>query len=509
MAACDRSRASPERNSGFEWKAVSSTVEDRQAIEDEVAGSLMYSPVRSTTITIEEQSSMPSSVKAVFGRYSRQVGTLFTLCILGVIGYLGHHTGWSLSFDHGHEQSPHPKRHTAHPSVPVHDTNPLCVHYKSPEAIAKSGITTVPAAHSELSEYVQANGTVGYHQRRVARLSSRVTGTVWRIDKHLGDAVRSGDVLLIIEAVDVGRMKAEFLSELIATEMNEETLQRLEQIPGAVAERQIRQARAELRASRVRLLNAEQALVNLGFKVRMEEFEKLPETKRAEVIHFIGLPKEMADQFDPDTTTSNLVPIFAPFDGVIIGGDAGLGEVVEPAKHLIQIADIGRMWINLEVQKEDVPKLKVGQPIEFQVDGIVEPMKSQIDWISTQVNEETRTLRVRAEIENRVVHPDEPSETGQRLLRANTYGTGRILVRTQSNALVVPNECIQSDGTNDIVFVKTDDTTFEGRVVQCGITNGQQTEIEGAIQSGEQVVKNGSHILKSQVLLSQSESESP
>ena len=452
---------------------------------------------------------MPLLVKTVFGRYSRQIGTLFTLGVLAAIGYLGHHTGWSLSFEHGHEQSSHPKRHVAHPSVPVHDANPLFVQYKTPEAIEKSGITTVPAAHQELSEYVHVNGTIGYHQRRVARLSSRVTGTVWRIDKYVGDAVRSGDVLLIIEAVDVGRMKAEFLSELIATEMNGETLLRLEQIPGAVPERQIRQARGELRASRVRLLNAEQALVNLGFKVRMEEFETLPETKRAEVIHFIGLPKEMAENFDPDTTTSNLVPIFAPFDGVIIGGDVGLGEVVEPAKHLIQIADVSRMWINLEVQKEDVPKLKVGQVVEFHVDGIEDVLKSKIDWISTQVNEETRTLQVRAEIENRVVHPDQPSETGQRMLRANTYGSGRILVRTISNALVVPNESIQSDGTNEIVFVKRDETTFEGRVVRCGINNGQQTEIEGAIQPGELIVEHGSHILKSQVLLSQSESESP
>lgn len=452
---------------------------------------------------------MPSSVKTAIGRYSRQIGTLFTLGVLATIGYLGHHTGWSLSFEHEHEQSPHPKRHTAHPSVPVHETNPLCVHYKTPEAIQKSGITTTAASYEEVSEFVQANGTIGYHQRRVARLSSRVTGTVWRIDKHVGDAVRGGDVLLIIEAVDVGRMKAEFLSELIATETNEETLQRLEQIPGAVPERQIRVARAELRNSRVRLLNAEQALVNLGFKVRMEDFEKLPETKRAEVIHFIGLPKEMSEQFDPDATTSNLVPIFAPFDGVIIGGDVGLGEVVEPANHLIQIADISRMWINMEVQKEDVPKLKVGQPIEFHVDGISEVLKSKIDWISTQVNEETRTLQVRAEIENRVVYPDEPSETGQRQLRANTYGSGRILVRTQPKALVVPNECIQSDGTNDMVFVKTDEMTFEGRIVQCGINNGTQTEIRGSVQPGEMVVVHGSHILKSQVLLSQSESESP
>ena len=167
------------------------------------------------------------------------------------------------------------------------------------------------------------------------------------------------------------------------------------------------------------------------------------------------------------------------------------------------------MWISLQVPKEEVPKLRIGQPVYFRIDGVPEELTSKIGWISTEVDEETRTLQVRAEVENPVVHPDEPTVTGQRLLRANTFGSGRILVRTNPSAVVVPTECIQSDGINDLVFVKAGETTFEGRIVFRGMSDENYTEIEGPVKPGDQIVQHGSHILKSQVLLSREESQSP
>jgi cobalt-zinc-cadmium efflux system membrane fusion protein len=194
---------------------------------------------------------------------------------------------------------------------------------------------------------------------------------------------------------------------------------------------------------------------------------------------------------------------------VVTHGDFGIGEVVEPSKQLIQIADLSRMWICLEVQKEQVHKLKVGQKVTFQGDGVPEVLVSEIAWISTEADESTRTLEVRASVENRIVHPEDPTATGQRLLRANTYGHGRILVRTNSDAIVVPTECIQSDGNNNLIFVNTGPTDFEGRVVVCGIEEGSYTEIEGPIAIGDMVVQQGSHILKSQVLLTRSGPATP
>jgi cobalt-zinc-cadmium efflux system membrane fusion protein len=197
----------------------------------------------------------------------------------------------------------------------------------------------------------------------------------------------------------------------------------------------------------------------------------------------------------------------APFDGVVIGRDVGLGEVVEPAKPLFQICDVRNMWVNLQVQKEDAPKMSIGQEVVVRVDGMRGELQSRISWISTEVNEETRTLQVRAEIENPIARADEPSAAGQRLLRANTFVTAAIRIRTSPNAIVVPSECVHADVQEHLVFVQTGARTFEGRRVRRGITAGGRTELIGDLAPGELVACRGSHLLKSQILLSRSDSQ--
>lgn len=449
---------------------------------------------------------MRTRVWEVISGLTRSAGTFVTLLVLVAIGYVGHHTEWSFSFEHGHEK----KHETVDHAPQAANDNPLRVHFRSAQAIRKSGISTVKAEQRTMSEDLLANGVVDYNQKLVARLSSRVAGTVWRVEKYWGDAIQAGDVLAIIEAAEIGRMKAEFLTALAATKTHTETLNALEALSGgAIPERQIRQARLTLLESRIRLLNAEQALVNVGLNLRMEDFQQQPDTKQVEMLHFIGLPPDLATSLDPDKTTSNLVPLVAPFDGVVVDHDMGLGEVVEPTRSLFQIADVRKMWINLQVQREDAPKIEIGQEIFFRGDGIAKELQSKISWIGTEVNAATRTLQVRAEVDNPITHPGSPSVTGQRLLRANIFGTGRIRLRTAENALIVPNECIQSDEQSFLVFVKTDEETFEGRRVTCGIKSATHTQIEGPVSVEDEIASRGSHILKSQVLLSKLDSESP
>lgn len=437
--------------------------------------------------------------------FSRQAGVVITLAVLAGVGYYGHHTGWSLPGSlPGSGSTAAPADTAGHHSgdATLEVRNPLRVDFDSPEAIDKSGISTVTVRVQPMSEEVIANGVVGYDQRQLARISTRVAGTVWRVNKHWGDLVQKGEILALIEAAEVGRLKAEFLAALVASESRSDQLRMMEKAGSAIAERQLREARLAVREERIRLLNSEQALVNLGLPVRMEDFEGLSDIEQAELIHFIGLPEELAKSLDPDATTSNLLPVAAPFDGVVIGRDIGLGEFAETAKPLFEIADVRRMWVNLQIPKEDSPKVLIGQDVSFRVDGVPAELRSKVTWISTEVDEHTRTLQVRAEVDNPVAHPHEPSGTGQRLLRANTFGTGRIRIRTVAGALVVPNECLHDDGDEQLIFVQIGERSFEGRPVTKGITQDQFTEIQGNITEGDVVAARGSHTLKSQVVLS-------
>jgi multidrug resistance efflux pump len=164
---------------------------------------------------------------------------------------------------------------------------------------------------------------------------------VWRVEKHLGDTVRRGDVLVIVESSDVGRLKAEFLNALVAFETKREQLAILEEVKGAVLGRQIRETKSALREARIHLTNAEQALVNLGFELSVADFEKLDDDQRAVRIRTLGLGPDVREGTDRSRITSNLLPLRAPFGGTIIGRDAALGEIVEASRPIFEVADIG------------------------------------------------------------------------------------------------------------------------------------------------------------------------
>ena len=123
----------------------------------------------------------------------------------------------------------------------------------------------------------------------------------------------------------MGRLKAEFLSALVASDASEENLKLLEKGESSIPARQIRLAARE---HRIRLLNAEQALVNLGLAVRTDDFQLLPDIDRAARIHFAGLPPGGSSEprSIPWRRASNLVPIVCSFDGIVVGRDVGLGE---------------------------------------------------------------------------------------------------------------------------------------------------------------------------------------
>ena len=78
------------------------------------------------------------------------------------------------------------------------------VEFTSVAAAKDCGILTTIARQQSMADIVEASGVVGYDQTRIAQLSVRVPGVVWRVEKRLGDFVHQGDVLMIVDSVEVG-----------------------------------------------------------------------------------------------------------------------------------------------------------------------------------------------------------------------------------------------------------------------------------------------------------------
>src|SRR5262249_14959809 len=154
--------------------------------------------------------------------------------------------------------------------------------------------------------------------------------------------------------------------------------------------------------------------------------------------------------------SASLIPLTAPFDGMVLGRDVAVGEQVGPSQATFEVADLGRMWVQLDVRLEDAAELRLGQEVTFRSDAAPDRLAGgRITWISTAADEKTRTVRARAEVDNR-----------NGLFRANVFGTGRIRVAHRPHAVVVPSDAVQWEGCCHIVFVRAGDAKFQTRKVR-------------------------------------------
>lgn len=376
------------------------------------------------------------------------------------------------------------------------------IQFASNEALEKAGVDINVVRQRRLVEAVVANGEVVYDETRMAHLSTRVPGTVWRVDRQVGDRVKAGDVLALIDAAEVGRLKSEFLQAIAQYRLRQTNYERLSALAadGSIPERQAREANSAFQEGQIRLLGAQQALVNLGLTVEYHELAELLTDEIARRIQFLGLPASMSSEFSTGSTTSNLLPIVAPLDGVVVQREPVPGEVVATTAVLFTVADISRHWLILNVRQEDAAYVKLGQAVKFQPDDRenAAALDGDVAWISTAADDETRTVKVRVDLLN----PDLS-------MRANTFGTGRIILRDEPAAMVVPSEAVHRDGACSIVFVRDRNYLqpqspkfFHVRTVRVGVQDGGETEIIAGLLPGEVIASKNSVVLEAQLLKS-------
>jgi cobalt-zinc-cadmium efflux system membrane fusion protein len=431
----------------------------------------------------------------------------FVLAVLAGIGFWGHETDWTFTkwVHHGsHAVHDQPAAHDEHAE---HPPEAAVVEFESASDAASAGIRVSAVTRRPMAEFITAPAIVTYMPSAVAHLSARVPGTVWRVERRQGDQVRQGEVLAVLDALAVGDAKAEFLQAMVQAELKQRNLDRLKVAGDGIAEKYLREADAALREAQLERYNAQQALINLGLQVSYDDFTGLDDTERARRMQFLGLPESLVRTLDPETTTANLIPVLAPFDGVLVRCEIVKGEVVSPERSALVLANVDRMLVKLNINKEDALRVAPGQQVQYLADGIPGRITTQIRWISTEVDDKTRAVLAIAELDNAAIDSQAVGETA-RLLKANTFGVGQIRVREAPTALVVPEPAVQWDGEHHVVFLAREeehpseghrDWVFEPRTVSIGTLLDGFAEITSGINEGEHVVADGSHMLKSEL----------
>jgi multidrug efflux pump subunit AcrA (membrane-fusion protein) len=371
------------------------------------------------------------------------------------------------------------------------------IQFASVEAVKQAGVDIEIADRHSVSEWIGGNGEITYDQTRFANLSPRAAGSIWHVEKNVGDRVRAGELLAVVDSILVGQAKSELVDALVQENLQQKTMDRLRGLGQAVAGRQVLEAETAFEKAHVAVLKAQQTFANLGMPVDLDALKGLPNDEKVIRLRQHGLEKALAPELLSKVTTANLLPIYSPMDGLIVDRNVVAGEVVDTSAILFRVADTSRMWLSLNVPLEDTGKLSIGQAVRFLPDGSQEELTGTLNWISTAADKQTRMVKVRAEL---------PNASGA--LRDETFGSGKIILREEPQAIVVPNESVHWEGCCHVVFVRdkhyfdSPDSfkVFHVRSVRIGAKSDGFTEIIAGVLPGEVVAAKGSDVISAQLL---------
>ena len=180
----------------------------------------------------------------------------------------------------------------------------------------------------------------------------------------------------------------------------------------------------------------------------------------------------------------------APIDGVITERKSTVGELVGKETEIYTISDPADLWVIAEIKERDIGAIEVGQNASFTVLAYPdEGFHGKVVLIGNRVEAESRTMEVRIEVDN----------TGGRL-KPGMFADVEIVTMIRQDALLMPDTALQTDGSDQIVFVALDDSRFEKRVVKTGMEQRGRVAVLEGVKQGEKVVTEGSFILKSEML---------
>jgi cobalt-zinc-cadmium efflux system membrane fusion protein len=281
------------------------------------------------------------------------------------------------------------------------------------------------------------------------------------------------------------------LQALAQHSLREKAMVRLKAAGGAEAPIRIEEGEAAVRESEIRLSAARQALVNLGLPLDAADVRKLTADQLEAKLQFLGIPESVVKGLDPKATTTNLLPLVAPADGVVVSRDVVAGEVVDPARILFEVVDPTALWLTVDLKAEDARRVRAGLPVKFRPDAGGPELAGAVAWISPQADPKTRTVKVRADVTD---------TSGQ--YRANSFGTGRVILRDEPPVISVPADAVQFEGCCFIVFVRdrnylTADApkVFHVRKVRVGARGEAAVEIAAGLLPGEVIATRGSGLL--------------
>ncbi|OHB73573.1 MAG: hypothetical protein A2Z25_17100 [Planctomycetes bacterium RBG_16_55_9] len=343
-------------------------------------------------------------------------------------------------------------------------------------SLAKTLVETAEVQDVARTRTLRLVGQVELDKTRVVDVVPTGAGLVEQVEKLLGQDVAEGDVLAVIHSADLGQAKAEFLQVQARLELATATFER---------EKDLHDKQVSSKADYLAALNELKAA---------QAYYAAAERR----LRLFGLGTDQIDAVKDEKENGQFAELVlrAPQAGTIIAQNLSVGALVDTTESLYTIADLSNVWVWYDLYERDLgllhDQISSGRKVTAKVrvkafeaevfDGVV-------DLIGSQIDEHTRTIKVRVQVKNE-----------ERKLKPGMFAEAEISVPLKGNTMTVPSSAVVSDEGKTFVFQHLKDDLWIRQDVRVGKKQGSVVEVLDGLPAGATVVARGAFMLKSDIL---------
>ena len=321
------------------------------------------------------------------------------------------------------------------------------------EGVRGAGILVQAVSVGGFANEILAQATVEAAPNGQAVLTARAAGAVTRIYKRLGDPVRAGEPLAIVESREAAQIAADRSVASARASLAQKQLAR---------EKRLFEQRVSARQD-YETAQAEAAAANA-------------EARRAQV----------ASGAANVTSDGRGVIVSSPIAGRITAAPVSLGAFVQSETELFRVADPQRIEVQASISGADAPRISPGdRAIVELTDG--RTIEGRVRSITPSLNAETRTATAVLDVPALGLQPGQS-------VRARIIPS----VARASKSIVVPEEAVQSVEGRDVVFVRTA-KGFQSRPVTVGQRGAGRAEIVSGLNAGQTIAARNAFLLKAEL----------
>lgn len=330
-------------------------------------------------------------------------------------------------------------------------------------------IETISAGEVPENEVV-APGKVEVNPNRVSHVVLPLVGRIVSVLVKLGDSVQQGQPLLRMESPDTDaavsayqQAQAQITQAKSALLKAQADLERVRDLRDhkAIAEKEV--INAESVVAQTKAVIAQNEVAQQQAAVRLESFGLKPGNYRQQLT------------------------VSAPISGKILELSIAAGEYRNDlATSTMTIADLSSVWVAADVQESDIRFIDPGERVDIELISYPgEVYRGKVMRIADTVDPQTRTVKVRAELDN-----------AKGRLRPEMFAKMRHVEGVGRLPLIPATAVFQSE-TSSVAYREVMPGTFEQVSLKLGPHVGDKIAIKSGLSAGDRVVTDGVLLLRS------------